>query len=211
MLEHCLAQYADKEVIEAFLSAVATELDSIDSVLYDLKYNRWIDTGSGKQLDGIGTIVSQDRIISDAVAIPFFGFYGQNNTTGFNQARFRSKDESYLSSDTLSDAEYRLVLWAKVSKNNSLGYLEDTIKSVQFIFDTDLVIIQDVGNAKFSIGIGRTITASEKTLAKALDLFIRAGGVSYQFISSFDKDNVFGFSTSKNAKGFGIGKFASIF
>ncbi|WP_196595255.1 DUF2612 domain-containing protein [Pectinatus frisingensis] len=210
MINHTLAQYDNSTVMQAAFYAVSEELELIDTILDDLKNKRWIDTGVGTQLDGIGTIVDRSRLVNAAIALEFFGFYGQAGAKGFGQARFRSKDESYLSTANLADPEYRLVLWSKVFKNNSLTYANDTIKSLQFIFDVDNVIVQDAGNAKFMIGIGKTLSANEILLANALDLLIRAGGVGCQFMSDFD-GYAFGFKGQKYAKGFGQAAFASTF
>lgn len=210
MLSHKLAQYEDSKVMDAYFYALSSEFDLIDNILSDLRDKRWIDTGEGLQLDGIGTIVDQDRLIEQAVALEFFGFYGQAGARGFGQARFRSRNEPYLSSSTLADPEYRLVLWAKVFKNNSLGYAEDTIKSLQFIFSADTIILEDAGNAKFMIGINKLLTPSEILLANSLELMIRAGGVGCIFMTNFD-NYAFGFKGQKLAKGFGQAPFARIF
>lgn len=210
MINHTLAQYDNSTVMQAFFYAVSDELELIDTILDDLKNKRWIDSGEGVQLDGIGTIIDRSRLINSAIALNFFGFNGQAGAKGFGQARFRDKDESYLSTAKLADPEYRLVLWSKVFKNNSLAYTNDTIKSLQFIFSADNVIVQDAGNAKFMVGVGKTLSANEILLANALDLLIRAGGVGCVFMSSFNGFG-FGFKGQKFAKGFGQAAFASIF
>lgn len=211
MNKHLLAQFSDTEVMQAIFYAVSEEMQLIDTALKDLKEKRWINTGQGAQLDGIGHIVDRNRLIENAIVISFFGFENQTNTTGFGQARFREYSEPYLSSTSLRDDEYRLILWAKVNKNNSLCYMNDTIKSIQFIFNVDTVILQDIYNAKFIIGIGRILTGNEIVFANALDLIVRPAGVSCQSMTHFDKDNVFGFYNQKIAKGFGQAPLAEIF
>lgn len=211
MIGHLLAQYRDCPNLFAFIYAVSEELELVNKTLDDLKYKRWIDSGEGVQLDGIGDIVDQDRIISQAIALEFFGFEGQPNVTGFNQARFRRAGESYLTSATLSDPEYRLVLRAKIVKNNSLAYAEDTIQSLAFVFNVNKVVLHDIGNAKFIVAIGRKLSKNEIIMARALDLFVRGGGIGYKYMIDYDATNYFGFYHQKGAKGFGQGKFASIF
>lgn len=208
MEKHMLAQFSKAEIMQAIFYALAEELDELDTVCNDLKNKRWIDTGEGVQLDGIGTIVDRDRILRDAIALEFFGFSGQANATGFNQARFRGYNEAYLSSYRLEDAEYRMLLWMKVFKNNSYATYEDTIKSLQYTFDAETVVVQDIGNAKFVVGIGKVLSSNEILMANAVDLFIRGCGIGVKFVSNFNK-NVFGFQNQKVASGFGIGAFAS--
>ena len=211
MHEHLIAQFHDKPAIYAELYALGEEMDLLDKAFIDLRDLRWIDTGQGVQLDGIGTIVGQDRQIANAVAVPFFGFFGQIGTMGFEQARFRDYGEAWLASYNLSDAEYRLVLWAKVAKNITNGTAEDTIRSLMFIFNAPTVFLWEIGNAKIRVGIGRKLEQSDILLAKAFDLFIRAGGVGIIDAVYFDYDNYFGFLGQKNAKGFEEGSFADGF
>lgn len=210
MVKHLLAQFTDTEVLKAVFYAVSEELAEIDVVLDDLQNNRWIDTGEGVQLDGIGQIVSRDRNLTNAIALSFFGFEGQLNTKGFGQARFKSYDEPYLASMKLSDTEYRMFLWAKVFKNNSFAYGNDTLRSLQYVFNTKNILVQNVGNAKINIGIGRKLTDNEKLLLGQMELFVKPAGVGLIFLSEFE-GYVFGFKGQIYAKGFGQAPFASAF
>ena len=211
MQGHLIGQFDDKPILLAILSALGEEMDTLNAVFDDLKNKRWIDTGEGVQLDGIGRIVGRNRQIDKAVAVPFFGFQGQIGTKGFEQARFRDSNESWLASYNLEDAEYRLILWAKVAKNISDGTAEDTITSLKFIFDAPYVVLEEMGNAKIAIGIGRRLLQSDILLADAVDLLIRAGGVGVLRKVFFDYDNYFGFLGQPNAKGFEVGSFADSF
>lgn len=211
MLGHLLGQFANKPILAAELTALGEELDLLNQAFSDLRELRWINTGQGKQLDGIGEIVAQDRRINKAVAVAFFGFLGQPSARGFEQARFRDENENWLASYTLADDEYRLVLWAKVAKNTADGTAEDTIESLKFIFDAPAAFIEEIGNAKIAVGIGRRLLPSDVILADAFDLFIRAGGVGVIRRTFFDYDSYFGFLGQPNAKGFEVGIFADGF
>lgn len=208
MAGHLIGQFSGKPVFAAFLAAIGGELDELDQALADLRDKRWIDTGDGVQLDGIGELVNQSRQVADAVTIPFFAFEGQPNAQGFEVGRFRDNWEGWLTSVNLGDPEYRMVLRAKIRKDTSPGTTEDTIASLRFIFDADRVVIRDCGNAKMAAAIGRRLNENELSVARALDLFVRAGGVGIVDASHFDADNYFGFYGQKDAKGFETGTFA---
>lgn len=208
MAGHLIGQFSGKPVFAAFLAAIGGELDELDQALADLRDKRWIDTGEGVQLDGIGELVNQSRQVADAVTIPFFAFEGQPNAQGFEVGRFRDDWEGWLTSVNLGDPEYRMVLRAKIRKDTSPGTTEDTIASLRFIFDADRVVIRDCGNAKMAAAIGRRLNENELSVARALDLFVRAGGVGIVDASHFDADNYFGFYRQKDAKGFETGTFA---
>lgn len=208
MENHLIGQFKGKRVLRAILEALGEEMDELEQVFADLRDKRWIDTGEGAQLDGIGTIVNQPRQIADAIQIAFFGFQGQDNALGFEQGRFRDQWETWLQSVNLSDPEYRKLLWLKVFKNISNGTAEDTIVSTRRIFDAPYVVLSELGNAKIFIGIGRVPNKNELAIAKAMDLIVRAGGVGVKGMSMFNYDNYFGFLGQPNAKGFEVGSFA---
>lgn len=208
MENHLIGQFKGKRVLRAILEALGEEMDELEQVFADLRDKRWIDTGEGAQLDGIGTIVNQPRQIADAIQIAFLGFQGQDNALGFEQGRFRDQWETWLQSVNLSDPEYRKLLWLKVFKNISTGTAEDTIVSTRRIFDAPYVVLSELGNAKIFIGIGRVLNKNELAIAKAMDLIVRAGGVGVKGMSMFNYDNYFGFLGQPNAKGFEVGSFA---
>lgn len=211
MKRHLIGQFDKKPVIDAILEAVGEEMDEISGAFEDLRNRRWIDTGDGVQLDGIGKIVDRDRIIENSIQLEFFGFFGQPNTLGFESGRFRDVWEEYLASNRLQDTEYRKALWQKVFKNSSPGTAEDTIASLRFVFDTDNVVLQERGNAKIAIAIGRELTSNDISIANAVDLFIRSGGVGVEWQVYYDSESFFGFLGQTGAKGFDAGKFADIF
>ena len=95
MMNHLLVQFSNTKVLQAIFCAISDELQLLDDTFNNLKEKRWIDTGEGVQLDGIGEIVDRNRLINNAITINFFGFENQINTTGFNQARFREYSEPY--------------------------------------------------------------------------------------------------------------------
>ena len=211
MQGHLIGQFDNKPILLAILTALGEEMDTLNAVFADLKEKRWIDTGEGVQLDGIGQIVARSRQIDKAIAVPFFGFQGQIGTLGFEQARFRDLNENWLASYNLADAEYRPVLWAKVAKNIANGTAEDTISSLKFIFNAPYVVLEEIGNAKIAVGIGRRLLQSDIILADAIDLMIRAGGVGMTWKRHFNYDSYFGFLGQPNAKGFDVGSFADSF
>lgn len=208
MEQHLIGQFHGKPVLQAIIEAFGEELDELEQAFSDLRDKRWIDTAEGAQLDGIGTIVNQPRQIADAIQIAFFGFQEQDNALGFEQGRFRDYWETWLQSANLSDPEYRKILRLKVFKDVSSGTAEDTIVSIRRIFDAPYVVLSEIGNAKISVGIGRALDVNDLSIARTVDLIVRAGGVGVQDMSIFDYENYFGFFEQPNAKGFETGSFA---
>lgn len=211
MIDRLLMQFKSSPYLQGVLDAAGVELDILTEVFSDLQEKRWIDTANGVQLDGCGVIVDQSRKINKAIAIPFFGFSEQTVATGFNQGRIRKDRESYLSSTTLADEEYRKVLWQKVAKNTTDGTAESTIQSLYKLYGAK-IIVTEIGNAKIMIAIGKTLTDAEILLTNALNLLVRAGGVDVAFKSYFPEGKTFGFAEQNQGYlGFGQGVLAKDF
>lgn len=199
--------------LEAYVEALGEELQELFGAFDDLKTKRWIDTGEGAQLDGIGRLVNQGRQITKEVQPIYFGFRTQPHTAGFGKAPMRraGSHSSMLASSNLSDIQYRLLLWAKVWKNHAKGTAEDTIRSVKFIFQAPEVRLDEKGDAHISIGIGKLLTREEIQVAKAVDLFVRMGGVQIDDFTQYSEKDYFGFLGQPHSVGFEQGPFADLF
>ena len=205
MISHLLMQFSQSVNMHIFLNALGAELDELTQALNDLQEKRWIDTGSGVQLDNIGVLIDRSREIAGSIQLEFFAFYDQPNALSFGVGRFRDTPAvPYLATSTLDDETYRPVLWHKVSKDTTTGTTESTIESTKFIFSAPFVTLTELGNAKIAIGVGRELTDNDVVLARALDLFIRAGGVGLVFVEEIP-DPYFGFVDQVDAKGFDVG------
>ena len=205
MINHLLMQFSQSTNLHIFLDALGQELDELTQALEDLQNKRWIDTGSGVQLDNIGVLIDRSREIAGSIHLEFFAFFDQPNALPFDVGRFRDTPSVlYTATSTLDDETYRPVLWHKVSKDTTKGTAESTIESVKFIYNAPFVTLTELGNAKIGIGIGRELTDNDIVLARALDLFIRAGGVGLDFVEEIP-DPFFGFVDQGDAKGFEVG------
>lgn len=205
MINHLLMQFSQSTNLHIFLNALGEELDELTQALEDLQNKRWIDTGSGVQLDNIGVLIDRSRQIAGSIQLEFFAFYDQPNALPFNVGRFRDTPAvPYTATSTLDDETYRPVLWHKVGKDTTTGTTESTIESVKFVYNAPFATLTELGNAKIGIGIGRELTDNDVVLARALDLFIRAGGVGMDFVEQIP-DPFFGFVDQANAKGFEVG------
>lgn len=204
MINHLIIQFGNSPILHIILNAFGAELDELRAAYDDLLNKRWIDTGSGIQLDNIGVLIDRSRRINGSIQLEFFAFYDQPNALSFGVGRFRDTAAvSYLASSTLDDESYRPVLWHKIAKNTATGTAENTIESVKFIYSAPYVTLTELGNAKIGIGIGRDLNDNDIILARALDLSIRAGGVGVDFVTEIPTD-FFGF-IDQNAKGFDVG------
>lgn len=205
MINHLLMQFSQAVNMHIFLNALGAELDELTKALDDLQNKRWIDTGAGVQLDNIGVLIDRSRNIEGAIQLEFFAFFDQPNALPFNVGRFRDTPAvPYLATSVLDDETYKPVLWHKVSKDTTDGTTESTIESTKFIFSAPYVYIEELGNAKIGIWIGRDLSDNDRILANALNLFIHAGGVGVDFVNELPSEP-FGFDGQPNVYGFEVG------
>ena len=104
MINHLLMQFSKSPNMHIFLNALGAELDELNQAFEDLKNKRWIDTGSGVQLDNIGVLIDRSRVIEGSIQLEFFAFYDQPNAQTFGVGRFRDTTAvPYTASSSLDD------------------------------------------------------------------------------------------------------------
>lgn len=204
-----LAQYGESPKLESVVRALYSPMQQMQDSLRQLYDERWLDTASGAQLDGIGQIVGQTRDIPDTVSVTFFGFSNQDDVAGFGGARLRRQEEDTSSGGTtrLLDAEYRKVLYWKIAANNGHGTAPEIAAAVRAIFDASVVRVRDMGNAKIGVWFNTTPQTNPVMLADPLRWVPAAAGVGLELLSNTD-DRPFGFSI-QGLFGFGVGRMTS--
>lgn len=178
-------QFQDKAVIDKYLQLFMAEQDNIQKMFKDLLQLRYVDTAFGATLDVIGNIVGQDR-----TPLPgeLFG------------------TEGFVIPD---DETYRLLIKAKIIKNNTNSTPESVIYGVEFVLGADGVTIQEGKDASYIVYVPRYLTALEKYLIAGVvtdyytyTLLPKPVGVRVEFVE-FDGTNFFAFVGVPNARGFG--------
>lgn len=178
---HWLAQFRHSPKIEALVRSLYWGANEAAKAAAAMYLERWIDTARGAQLDGIGDIVGQARIVMSG-KVPFFGFEGQSNSATFGQARFRRGPEADLGQKTeLLDAEYRNVLRWKIAVNRGTGTAPDVAAAINAVFDTEGTKIEDMGDAKIRIIVDVRIDP-DNPIVENKDRWVPvAAGVGFEF------------------------------
>lgn len=175
--------------------SLANELGSaIDAVR--VMYN--IDTAVGAQLDIIGRIVVVDRAFPGQIALnPGLFALTDGDQFGDIEADFASL---FVDQDqNMSDELYRLVIKAKILKNNSDSTLESILFGVNFLLpDADFLRVTDNENMSYSIEFYGNITPLQRYALLNARLVpkpqgVRFGGFleGYNYVQ-FGDDNEFG-------------------
>lgn len=210
--ERVTSQFKNKIVFNKFVELLLSQTTGIQKALYDLYSYRSIDMAFGAQLDNIGEIVGQERILIDANIYSYFGFADTLNGKGFGQAPFYEYGQALSGNIKLDDETYRLFIKAKIAKNVSICTPEQYMKLLDFVFGGDgstFSFDEDAGVAAFTVYIGRLLSPLEVTLlnhityqdGRASRFIPKPIGVRVNF-GHFNSDEFFGFEGMPNAKGF---------
>ena len=148
-----------------------------------------LDTAVGAQLDAIGLWVGQSRIIPQVLLLGYFGFADNVAALPFGElsnpsvgGRFYELGEDYTGTTILNDNDYRLVLRARIVRNQYRGTLAELEQAMQYIFGVGASVI-DNGDLTLSLVVHEPITQTEQALLNALDLLPRPAGVRFSSIT----------------------------
>lgn len=217
-LERITYAWEDSEIFKKFLKLNSDHAQKLQQLFLDLIDKRMIDTAEGAQLDIIGNIVGQKRVLIDANLTEFFGFEGDPQSGPFGTledqtfgAPFFTLDQKKTGNVILDDDKYRLFIRSKIMKNTTIATPEDLIRFANFVFQTKGSTVLDERMASFTLLIGRPLTREEIGLIKYKDRELgfessfvpKPIGVGVNF-GSYNYDSFFAFQGVPNAKGFGV-------
>lgn len=200
-LSRVIQQYKDKEnfnkVIELY-AGIARDLELSQQDLYHLNN---IDLMTGKNLDIIGEIVDQPRVLIDADELDFFGFDGAVGAQSFGDVndstiggRFRDYYESTTGTVVVADAEYRILIRARIAKNFTACTHRETVEQIGFVLGIEDYSV-DEKTMSLIIGVGQELTELQAFLLKEHDLIPRGAGISIENYIQYDAETgAFGFS-----------------
>lgn len=181
-----ITQYVTRPKAKATIQALADDMSR--SVTGALSVPDMLDIGhaGGVNLDIIGKITGQDRVLSGAVAREFFAFTKNAETKGFQRGNaggspwYRHGD-TISSSATLTDTEMRTLIRARCIKNFSGCTLDDLEQACELLFGEGRYQVDIMGACHWQI---TTTGADDFVLycAKSLDVLPRAAGMNYTFV-----------------------------
>lgn len=208
--QNIATEYREAPNLRGYIDALLKGHTLLDEIFVELGLRLDIDAMSGANLDVIGRIIGQSRIVIDASGVPFFGFMGNPQAYGFGDprdpsvgGRFRAPGEALTGNKRLIDSEYRTFLKARVIRNHSKSLGDDVINMFKFLLGADTpVYVRSAWPrpAHGWIGIGRRLSISEAYLIADTDLIPQTTGVTYH-IRDFAKP--FGFLGVPGVGGFG--------
>lgn len=204
-------QFTDKPVFDKYIKIFLDELNVIQEAYKDLMQLRSIDTAAGTQLDQIGNIVGQPRVLTNYDAFPYFGFDGASAALSFGTLAdssvggiFRSYLREEGSSAVIDDNTYRFIIKARIAANTTRATPEDIIKGLNFITGNTNSCLIEQPLARITIEVQNNLTDFEKYFLTGLSnqgsIIPIPIGVAVDFV--FFEEDYFGFSEDANAFGF---------
>ncbi len=173
--EQATEQFKDKVVFNKYLAFLLAGSTEMLGVLRDLMQLRSIDTAVGEQLDVIGRIVGQDRVLLGADAIKYFGFNGSSLSSTFGSSTNSSLGGYWYSygkplggNVLLNDTQYRLFIKAKIKKNTTDATANSVMNFLTFVFGVRCTLVESAG-AKATILVSRKLSDFERSLVEMQD------------------------------------------
>lgn len=166
----------------AICRTLGGEIDAAAAAVRGI-YN--IDTAVGAQLDIIGRIVVVSRAFVGNIPLTVSQFGDPDAEFGDLDAVF---SETNLNQDSqMSDEFFRLVIRAKIVKNNSDATIESILKGVTFLIpNADVVRVIDGEDMSFSIEFRGNLTSLERYALLNAKLIPKPQGVRFNgFLDSY--------------------------
>jgi len=189
------AQYADKPKAVAWYNITPNIADEINDVFESVRNSYDIDANEGEQLNVIGRIVGIDRSFESKVFYEPDTYFGADNDAsqfGGVDSQFESVGDT-ISSD-VSDSIFRVLLKAKIAKNNSDASLDGIVHALSYITNSSPIRVIDNEDMTFSVSFGTALTDIEKFVFNTFDIIPRPQGV--KFLGYVDEESITQFGGS---------------
>ena len=174
-----VAQFKEKPVIDALVSAIGEQLNDVRRFYEDLRDRRGLQTSMGQQLDGVGDIVVLSRLEAGALAC-------------INESVYVLDDESY-----------RRYLIFKVWKNTNNCTYHDVIKALRMFWPKPLYYREDPAEPA-TIVFDTDMLSPEDDVPKLLNApLIKAAGVGIKVIARTESPEMMDLLTVEGLMGRG--------
>lgn len=152
-------QYHRKPKFEAWLDIRHKTGEQIDEAADKVARSYDIDTAKGHALDVIGRIVDINRDFINHIELEQFQF-GDDSEFGDENVCFSA--DSVAGDAQMSDDLFRLLIKAKILKNNREATIEDIIEQMTLLVDAYFVRINNPEDMTFSIEFAAELTPLQR-------------------------------------------------
>lgn len=174
------AQYADKPKAVAWYNITPSMAQPLFDTFDAVRMSYDIDTAVGEQLDVIGRIVVIDRGFESFVVFdPDTYFGGSGDACQFGGIDSQFESVGGVLSQEVSDAIFRVLIRAKIAKNNNDATLDGIASALSFITESSPIRVVDNENMTMSVSFGSELTDIERFVFNTFDVVPRPQGVRF--------------------------------
>lgn len=165
-----------------------------------------IDNAAGEQLNIIGRIAGIDRprIRSDALQV--FAYNGTIGAQPYGTAPYREPGTE-LPTILLPDYLYRVLIKAKIMRNNGAATLDDVKAAVDFIFGVESTVIDAQNMSMAAVWLEEGVAANLLVLVQEFDIIPRPQGVKIRKIAK--NEHPFAYKGTFSAQPYGVGRYVT--
>lgn len=178
---------------------------SLEEQIYKINELLDIDSAEGDQLDICGRIAGfSDRPLIRSDFVFIFAYNGTGGAQPYNIAPYKPENESFRMVP-LSDFMYRVVIKAKIQKNNSIATIDDIKTAVDYILNVNSAVIDGQDMTIKTIWVNEKIPANILVLIELFDLIPRPQGVNAKLIRF--NHHPFAYKGTFDARPYGLGAY----
>lgn len=183
------AEYRDKPKFVDWIGINGGLGNQIEDVYQHIRTSYDIDIADSNELDIIGRIVGIGREF-ESIIVYDSNQFGRNQ---FGSAQFTPSLDS--SGNVLNDNVYRLLIKAKIARNNSDTSYDSIIETLKLVVETDSIGVIDPEDMSFSVEFGSLTD---------LEIFVLS---NFQVVPKPQGVQLTGFSVGSTVQQFGRSQF----
>lgn len=197
-------QFSDSIKLKGFLESFLQQFEDLNTSELQLLNERYLDIAVGAQLDGIGEIVGLSRPEKPVDEAGIFGFKFDTTALGFGDINDTEIGGNFWDGSSefvpIGDNLYRLLIRAKIIKNQTAMTVDDTLRLISFTFGGVEVRYILLNNLEPRYDIGKILNPFESGLLSDFPVLIGIEDVTYH--TSYTED-AFSFVGDISGLGFG--------
>lgn len=170
-------QYRTDAPTVSWYNIVPTLGDEICTAYEAIRKMYDIDANVGEQLNIIGRLVVVDRGFESELNWDSLQWGSPEAVWGGLNVQWESSDS--IVSSTVSDAIFRIIIKAKIAKNNSESTLDGVVTALSYITNTVGIKVIDNENMTFSVSFGQPLDSITRFVLSTFDIVPRPQGVGF--------------------------------
>lgn len=186
MVDRVYAQYRDKTKAVAWYDIVPTVAGDIFDTAEQTRQSYDIDNATSNELDVLGVIVGASRSFESQVTFDTNNFGEVGVQFGGVDIQFQTSGQSIT--QKVSDEIFKILIKAKISKNNNDGTIDGMLNALQFIIPDNISRIIDHDDMSFSVSFGEQLSSVQVMILNNFDILPRPQGV--KFLGFVDEANL---------------------